>query len=94
MSGRFKAAGSFPLRNSGLFAVHGELVDGVARIGQHVNGPDGFRARVHGVEFVRTADGHEDLALTFLPRTDEEATRWQTLPLAGRELELNERGAT
>ena len=91
MSGRFRAAGTFPLTSVGLFAVHGEIVDGIARIGQTAMTDTGFRARVHGVEFVRLADGREDIALTFLPRDDAEAARWQDLALAGRELELVER---
>ena len=90
MSGRFRAAGCFELPTTGLFAVHGEIVDGVARIGQIARGPDGFSARVHGVEFVRLADGHEDLALTFLPRDANEAQQWSRLPVAGQEIELRE----
>ena len=91
MSGRFKAAGTLSLSTTGMFAVHGEIVDGVARIGQTAMTDVGFSARVHGVEFVRLADGHEDVALTFLPRDAAEAERWRDLPLAGRELELVER---
>ena len=91
MSGRFKAAGTLPLTSVGLFAVHGEIVVGVPRIGQTAIAETGFRARVHGVEFVRLADGREDVALTFLPRDSAEAERWYGLPLAGQELELVER---
>jgi hypothetical protein len=91
MSGRFKAAGTLPLASVGLFAIHGEIVDGIARIGQTAMTDTGFRARVHGVEFVRLADGREDVALTFLPRDNAEAERWHRLPLAGQELELVER---
>lgn len=90
MSGRFRASGSLDLSTTGLFAVHGEIVDGIARIGQIARGPEGFNARVHGVEFVRLADGREDLALTFLPRDDAEAAHWSRLPVAGHELELRE----
>jgi hypothetical protein len=75
----------------GLFAIHGEIVDGVAHVGQYASAASGFRARVHGVEFVRLADGKEDLALTFLPLTSEERTQWQLLSLEGEELELSER---
>lgn len=91
MSGRFKAAGTLPLDSVGLFAVHGEIVDGVARIGQFASAPSGFQARVHGVEFVRLADGREDIALTFLPRDAAEAARWSGLSLAGEDIELRER---
>ena len=91
MSGRFRASGSVPLSGVGLFAVTGELVDGVARIGQIAQTAQGFRARVHGVEVVRLADGREDLALTFLPPSPEEASRWSTLALEGQEIELRER---
>ena len=91
MSGRFKAAGTLPLTGVGLFAVHGEIVDGIARIGQTAMTDTGFRARVHGVELVRLADGRDDVALTFLPRDSAEAERWHNLPLAGQELELVER---
>jgi hypothetical protein len=90
VGGRFRASGSFALSSVGLFAVHGELVDGVARIGQVASAPGGFQARVHGVEFVRLADGQNDLALTFLPRSAEEAARWQSLALAGQDLVLAE----
>jgi hypothetical protein len=93
VSGRFRASGSIPLSDVGLFAVHGELVDGVARIGQIAHIGDGFHARVHGVELVRLADGHEDLALTFLPPSAEEASRWNALALAGQEIELRERAS-
>ena len=93
MSGRFRAAGTLDLTNVGLFAVHGEIVDGVARIGQIARGPAGFSARVHGVEFVRLADGREDLALTFLPRDPGERERWSSLRVAGQELELRENAA-
>jgi hypothetical protein len=91
MSGRFRVAGAFPLPNVGLFAVHGEIVDGIARIGQFASSPSGFRARVHGVEFVRLADGREDLALTFLPTKPDEVSAWQSLATPGEELELAER---
>jgi hypothetical protein len=91
MSGRFRIAGAFPLPSVGLFAVHGEIVDGIARIGQFASSQSGFRARVHGVELVRLADGHEDLALTFLPSKPDEITTWQSLATAGEELELAER---
>ncbi len=91
MSGRFKAAGSFALESSGLFVIHGELADGVARIGQFASTPGGFLGRVHGVEFVRLADGHEDLALTFVPRDAEEIARWRTTVRPGEELNLAER---
>ena len=93
MSGRFRASGSLDLPSMGLFAIHGEIVDGVAHVGQYASAASGFRARVHGVEFVRLADGKEDLALTFLPLTAEERTQWQGLTMAGEELELSERRA-
>ena len=41
MSGRFRAAGCLELSTTGLFAVHGEIVDGVARIGQIAEKPSG-----------------------------------------------------
>jgi hypothetical protein len=91
MSGRFRVAGAFPLPSVGLFAVHGEIVDGIARIGQFASSPSGFRARVHGVEFVRLGDGREDLALTFLPTKPDEITTWQSLATPGQELDLAER---
>jgi hypothetical protein len=91
MSGRFRVAGAFPLPSVGLFAVHGEIVDGVARIGQFASSPLGFRARVHGVEFVRLGDGREDLALTFLPTKPDEITTWQSLATPGQEFDLAER---
>ena len=91
MSGRFRVAGAFPLPSVGLFAVHGEIVDGVVRIGQFASSQSGFSARVHGVEFVRLGDGREDLALTFLPTKPEQITAWQSLATAGQELELAER---
>jgi hypothetical protein len=91
MSGRFRVAGAFPLPNVGLFAVHGEIVDGTARIGQFASSPSGFKARVHGVEFVRLADGREDLALTFLPSKPDEITAWLSITTPGQELELAER---
>jgi hypothetical protein len=91
MSGRFRVAGVFPLPNVGLFAVHGEIVDGVARIGQFASSPSGFKGRVHGVEFVRLADGREDLALTFLLGKPEDMTAWQSLATPGEEIELSER---
>jgi hypothetical protein len=91
MSGRFRVAGAFPLPNLGLFAVHGEIVDGIARIGQFASSLSGFRGRVHGVEFVRLVDGREDLALTFLPSKPDEITAWQSLATPGQELELAER---
>jgi hypothetical protein len=91
LSGRFKAAGSFELQSRGLFVIHGELANGVARIGQFASAPDGFVARVHGVEFVRLADGHEDLALTFVPRDAAEAARWRGRAFSGEELDLAER---
>jgi hypothetical protein len=90
MSGRFRVAGAFPMPSVGLFAVHGEIVDGVARIGQFASSPSGFKGRVHGVEFVRLADGREDLALTFLAKP-EEMTAWQSLAASGEEIELAER---
>jgi hypothetical protein len=91
MSGRFRVAGAFPLPSVGLFAVHGEIVDGVAHIGQFASSPSGFQARVHGVEFVRLADGHEDLALTFLPGPTDDVAAWQSLTTAGDEIQLAER---
>lgn len=91
MSGRFRVAGAFPLPGAGLFAVHGEIVDGVARIGQFVSSPSGFNARVHGVEVVRLADGREDLALTFMPARPDQIAAWQSLATPGQELELAER---
>lgn len=91
MSGRFRVAGAFPLPSVGLFAVHGEIVDGIARIGQFASSPSGFRARVHGVEFVRLGDGREDLALTFLLTKPDEITTWQSLATPGQELDLAER---
>jgi hypothetical protein len=91
MSGRFRVAGTFPLPSVGLFAVHGEIVDGVARIGQFVASPSGFNARVHGVEFVRLADGREDLALTFLLTRPDQIAALQSLATPGEELELAER---
>jgi hypothetical protein len=91
MSGRFRVAGAFPLPSVGLFAVHGEIVDGVARIGQFASSPSGFNGRVHGLEVVRLADGREDLALTFLPGRPEEISTWQRLATPGQELELAER---
>jgi hypothetical protein len=91
MSGRFRVAGAFPLPSVGLFAIHGEIVDGIARIGQFASSPSGFRARVHGVEFVRLGDGREDLALTFLPTKPDEITTWQSLATPGQELDLAER---
>jgi hypothetical protein len=91
MSGRFRVAGAFPLPSVGLFAIHGEIVDGIARTGQFASSPSGFQARVHGVEFVRLADGHEDLALTFLPNGPDEIAAWQSVATAGLELELAER---
>ncbi|HJR63181.1 MAG TPA: hypothetical protein VJ803_05720 [Gemmatimonadaceae bacterium] len=91
MSGRFRVAGAFPLDSVGLFAVHGEIVDGVAHVGQFARSPSGFEGRVHGVEFVRLADGREDLALTFLPSTPEQSAAWQGLALPGEEIELAER---
>jgi hypothetical protein len=90
MSGRFRVAGAFPLPSVGLFAVHGEIVDGIARIGQFASSLSGLRARVHGVEFVRLGDGREDLALTFLLKPDE-ITTWQRLATPGQELDLAER---
>jgi hypothetical protein len=93
MSGRFRASGCLELPSVGLFAIHGEIVDGVAHVGQYASAASGFRARVHGVEFVRLADGKDDLALTFLPVNAEERTRWQMLAMAGEELELSERRA-
>jgi hypothetical protein len=90
MSGRFRASGSVELVSVGLFAIHGEIVDGVAHMGQYASAPSGFQARVHGVEFVRTADGQEDLALTFLAADSAEYARWCTLSLVGEELNLAE----
>ena len=91
MSGRFRVAGAFPLPSMGLFAVHGEIVDGIARVGQFASSPAGFKARVHGVEFVKLADGREDLALTFLPSRPDDMNAWQSLATPGAELELAER---
>ena len=91
MSGRFRVAGAFPLPSVGLFAVHGQIVDGIARIGQFASSPSGFRARVHGIEFVRLGDGREDLALTFLLTKPDEITTWQSLATPGQELDLAER---
>ena len=91
MSGRFRVAGAFPLASGGLFAVHGEIVDGVAHVGQYASSASGFNARVHGVEFVRLPDGREDLALTFLPAGPDQLTAWQGLATPGQELELAER---
>jgi hypothetical protein len=91
MSGRFRVAGAFPLPGVGLLAIHGEIVDGIARIGQFASSPSGFKARVHGVEFVRLADGREDLALTFLPARPDDMAAWQSLATPGQELELAER---
>ena len=90
MSGRFRIAGAFPLPSMGLFAVHGEIVDGVAHIGQFASSPSGFSGRVHGVEFVRLADGREDLALTFLPARPDQISAWQSIARPGEELELAE----
>jgi hypothetical protein len=91
VSARFKAAGSFELESRGLFIIHGELADGVARIGQFASASTGFLGRVHGVELVRLADGHEDLALTFVPRDAAEAARWRAVAIVGEELNLAER---
>src|SRR5262249_47867064 len=90
MSGRFRASGSVEMVNVGLFAIHGEIVDGVAHVGQYARAPSGFQARVHGVEVVRTPAGQEDLALTFLAADAAEYARWCTLSVAGEELNLAE----
>lgn len=77
MSGKFRAAGSFYQESRDLLVVHGELLDGVVRIGQYVSAPADFPARVHDVEVVRLPDGHEDLALMFLPASAAQAAEWQ-----------------
>ncbi len=90
MSGRFHATGSFYEASKDLFVVHGEIVDGVAHAGQYVTSDTDFAARVHGVELMRLPDGHEDLALTFLPPDGAQADAWRRLPLADCVLELSE----
>ncbi|HJU90169.1 MAG TPA: hypothetical protein VJ672_12290 [Gemmatimonadaceae bacterium] len=90
MSGKFRATGSFYQENRHLLVVHGELVDGVAHIGQYVSAPENFSARVHDVEVVRLADGHEDLALTFAPASAEQAAAWQRRRFDDELLELAE----
>lgn len=90
MSGRFHATGSFYLASTDLFVVHGEIVDGIARPGQYATTSGDFTARVHGVELMRLPDGHEDLALTFLPPSPGQADAWRQLPLTDCVLELRE----
>ena len=90
MSGKFRAAGSFYQESRDLLVVHGELLDGVAHIGQYVQAPENFSARVHDVEVVRLPDGHEDLALMFVPASAEQAAVWQQHRFADELLELAE----
>lgn len=72
MSGRFHAHGAFPIHMRGIFAIYGELTDGVARAGQIAIGPGGFRGRVHDIEFIRHEGGEENMALTFSLPSDQQ----------------------
>lgn len=90
MNGRFLAEGAF-FDARGLFVVHGQMLDGEPRIGQLAETKIGFRARVHGIEFIRLSGGKENLALTFLPTTKDDVVGWVALQLVGGEIALRDR---
>lgn len=90
MSAKFRVVGSFFEPSRDVLVVHGELLDGVARIGQYVSAPSDFPERVHDVELVRLADGHQDLALLFQPTSSAQAREWQSRRFDDLLLELSE----
>ena len=71
--------------------VHGRMLDGEPRIGQLAEADVGFLARVHGIELVRLSDGKENVALTFLPTTQDDVAGWVALQLVGGEISLHDR---
>jgi hypothetical protein len=79
VSGRFRVAGAIALESVGLFALHGSIAEGVVRAGDLAVAESGFRAWVHGVEFVRLSAGSEDVALTFRAGSASELAQWQGL---------------
>jgi hypothetical protein len=92
MTARFLVEQSFPLRSRQLFVVHGQILDGVLRIGQSVRAPQGIDAPVAGVEFalLSATEGRENPALTFRYGSDAQLARWQALALGGATLELED----
>ena len=90
MTARFLVEDSFPVRSRRIFVVHGQILDGVLRIGQRVRTPLGLDVPVSGVEFalLSATAGRENPALTFTYESDAQLARWQALAMAGETLEL------
>jgi hypothetical protein len=91
MPARLLVEGTFRLRSRELFVVHGRILQGFLRVGQHVVRPVGFDAPVVAIERVRTtSDRRENPAACFAYHDDAELTRWEQLGLVGQTIELDE----
>ena len=90
MHARFAAKGVIRIPSTGLIGLYGAMLEGDPRVGQIATTLDGFRARVHGVEFVRLNPREEYLALTFLAPDPGSEAALIGLELAGGEVSLLE----
>jgi hypothetical protein len=92
MDARFAVEGTFQLESRRAFVVHGQIIEGVIQVGQHVRAPAGIEVPVSAIGFIllSATEGRENPALSFCYRSEDELTRWRALILNGEVLELEE----
>lgn len=95
MGCRFEVHRVFALDDRGLFAVSGEIKDGMVHTGMIASVPRSggggegeFEERIHGVEFLDVPGAEGLPALTFHFRDPSKLRRWLTLGLEGRTLSV------
>lgn len=95
MRSTFEVHRVFVLEDRGLFAVTGEIGDGMVQTGMlaYVETADGtpspFRERIHGVEYLELPEVEGRPALTFHCRDRVKLRGWMDLDLQGSVLQVS-----
>jgi hypothetical protein len=94
MSASFKVHRCLGLEERSLFALSGEITEGMVHVGMRATLPGAesvFSAKVHGDEFLDSVQGDpapSEPALTFSYSDPEKLRRWQAVAWPGKELRL------